>query len=100
MLVTFRSKGAGDIQMFSEHADQLLGLMGKSLGPEQKPAGIITANEVGAALARLKEAASSARATDANRAKTVQITIAQRSFPLIEMLERAAQRNLDVTWGT
>lgn len=99
MLVTFKSKGASDIQMFSEHAGEILSVIGKSLGSEQSPRGIITASEAGSALAHLRAAANNARARADEPGKPASITLAQRSFPLIEMLDRAAEKNLDVTWG-
>lgn len=99
MLVTFKSKGASDIHMFSEHASEILRVIGKSLGSEQSPRGIITASEVGPALAHLRAAANNARARADEPGKPASITLTQRSFPLIEMLDRAAEKNLDVTWG-
>jgi hypothetical protein len=105
MLLTFKSKGAGDIQMFSENAEQLLTLIGKSLEPANAPRGIITKEQVPEALAKLKAAADAARSAAREREDgaasnaPVKVGLAQRAFPLIELLERAARNNADVVWG-
>jgi hypothetical protein len=103
MLLTFKSKGAGDLQMFSEHAEQLLAAIGRKLEPAQAPRGIITADQVPAALAQLKAAAEAARLADRDRlsdpAAPPRVGLAQRAFPLIDLLERAANKNRDVVWG-
>jgi hypothetical protein len=103
MLITFKSKAAGDIPMFPEHASQLLAVIGKKLEPESSPRGIITAAEVPAALAKLKAAADTSRAEQ--RASQdlpdahLSVSLAQRAFPLIEMLERAEKKSADIVWG-
>jgi hypothetical protein len=108
MLVTFKSKAAADVPMFAEHAEMLLSLVGKAFEPEATPRGIITAAEVPAALAKLKAAADAARRTDRQRADAsrdeepgtpISVGLAQRAFPLIDMLERAAEERRDVVWG-
>lgn len=105
MLVTFKSKAAADVPMYPEHAKLLLSMVGKSLEPESAPKGIITAAEVPAALARLKSASEAARRTDKEKTtdeepgQPLPVGLAQRAFPLIEMLERAARDQRDVVWG-
>jgi hypothetical protein len=103
MLITFKSKAAGDINMFSEHAAELLAVMGKQLDPEAAPRGIITADEVPTALAKLKAAADSARAeqraTQDLPGAHLSVSLSQRAYPLIEMLERAAKKPADIVWG-
>jgi hypothetical protein len=108
MLITFKSRAAADVPMYAENAKVLLALIGKALEPESAPQGIITAADVPGALEILKAAADSARRTDkANGAADrdpepgvpVTVGLAQRAFPLIEMLERAAAEQRDVVWG-
>jgi hypothetical protein len=104
MLITFKSKGAGDIQMFAEHAEQILQIIGKSLDPATAPRGIITAAQAPAALAALRAAADAARSTaapasDVDAQGRPRVSLAQRAFPLISMLERAASKGLDIVWG-
>jgi hypothetical protein len=106
MLVTFKSKAAADVPMYAEHAQMLLSLVGKTLEPEAAPKGIITSAEVPSALATLKSAADAARGNDRRRDdrdddddRPLPVGFAQRAFPLIDMLERAAKDGRDVVWG-
>ena len=108
-LIVFRSKAAGEIYMFAETAHRLLEIIGKA----ENPRGVITADQVPDALARLVAAvdAEKAQHADAVRERNEAeqrgdtppgerpITLSQRAFPLIEMLRAAAKRNVDVTWG-
>jgi len=105
MLIIFKSKAAADIPMYAEHAKVLLALVGKSLEPESAPRGIITAAEAPGALARLKAAADAARRSDQDHARDdepgrpIPVGLAQRAFPLIDMLDRAVADGRDVVWG-
>ena len=106
MLVTFKSKATADVSMYPEHAKMLLSLVGKPFEPEAAPRGIITAAEIPAALAKLKGAAENAKQNDKGRAQDddgadqqISVGLAQRAFPLIDMLERAGNENSDVVWG-
>jgi hypothetical protein len=103
-LIVFRSKAAGEIYMFAETAHRLLDIIGKA----DTPRGVITAEQVPDALARLVAAVEAEKAQgDATRAHDAgdtpagerPITLGQRAFPLIEMLRAASKRNVDVTWG-
>lgn len=107
MLVTFKSKAAADIPMYPEHAKMLLAVVGKPFEPESAPQGIITASEAPAALAKLKAAADASRQTEKGRAASdddqpahaISVGLAQRAFPLIDMLERAVKEQRDIVWG-
>ena len=111
MLVTFKSKSSGNVHMYAEHAKMLLAAIGKSLEPAEAPKGIIGAAEVPAALASLKSAVeaskrSSPKGTDPSAEKSgedsddaISVGLAQRAYPLIDMLERAARENADIVWG-
>lgn len=108
-LVVFRSKAAGEIYMFAETAHRLLGIIGKT----DSARGVITADQIPAALARLVAAVDEEKAQLAEAARERDdaekrgetpsaerpISLSQRAFPLIEMLRAAAKRNVDVTWG-
>ena len=106
-LVTFKSKAAADVPMYAEHAKMLLSIIGKSLEPESAPRGIITAGDVPAALQKLKSAADTSRRTEKERndkgddepGQAMPVGLAQRAFPLIDMLERAAKEKRDIVWG-
>ena len=109
MLITFKSRAAADVPMYAENAKMLLAVVGKSLEPESAPRGIITAEQVPDALAKLKAAADAARRSDKENGpesvreedagRPLPVGLAQRAFPLIEMLERAAAEGRDVVWG-
>jgi hypothetical protein len=108
-LIVFRSKAAGEIFMFAETARRIFAILGR----EDAARGVITAEQVPAALqhllaaveqekAELKAAAEAAqdsdrRGEDAGRPPA--ITLGQRAFPLIEMLRAAEKKRVDVTWG-
>jgi hypothetical protein len=108
-LVVFRSKAAGEIFMFTESARRIFEIIGR---PES-PRGVITAEQVPAALqklvaavedekAQLKAIREDAELQDKQGNGTVQprpITLGQRAFPLVEMLTEAQKKKVDVTWG-
>jgi light-regulated signal transduction histidine kinase (bacteriophytochrome) len=108
-LVVFRSKAAGEIFMFAETARRIFEIIGKA----EAPRGVITAEQVPKALARLQAAVDEERtqlkaaadhAQDADRrgedaAGLRAITLAQRAFPLLEMLRAAQKKTVDITWG-
>jgi hypothetical protein len=103
MLVTFRTNAYANITMFGDVAIQLLKLMGHS---GTVPSAMLAA-DVPAALERLKAAvAKDKAAATAGPAKGARekdseeppVSLAQRAFPLIELLEAAARRKCDVMW--
>lgn len=109
-LVVFRSKAAGEIFMFAETARRILEILGRS----DAPRGVITAEQVPDALARLaaaveqekalaREAAAAADQADRRGgdgpATPAPITLGQRAFPLLEMLRAAEKKKVDITWG-
>ena len=98
MLVRFRSD-AGDMTMFGDVALELLKMMGHS---GTVPSAIL-ARDIPAALDRLKQAVASAPApaprSDAEeREKGPRVSLQQRAFPLIELLERCVQNGWDLVW--
>ena len=103
MLVTFTCKAYADITMFGDVALGMLKMMGHS---EMVP-GAILAEDVPAALDRLKRAIESAKATPAENASREArgddsdeppISLAHRALPLIELLTAAAREKCDVMW--
>ncbi|UCG96096.1 MAG: DUF1840 domain-containing protein [Burkholderiales bacterium] len=110
-LVVFRSKAAGEIFMFAETARRILSIIGK----EDTPRGVISAEQLGEALARLTAAVDEEKAQirqareEAEQAQrrgepaadegARPITLAQRAHPLLEMLRAAHKKGVDVTWG-
>lgn len=102
MLVTFTTKAYADITMFGDVALALLKMMGHS---DTVP-GAILAEDVPAALERLKRGieasklADTAKATPepADHADEPPVGLAHRALPLIELLTAAARRKSDVMW--
>src|SRR5262249_25959136 len=98
MLVKFRSD-AGDMTMFGDVAVTLLKRMGQ---PGALP-GALLAKDVPAALERLKRGAASAPAASAaggspERDDEPKVSLSQRAFPLVELLERCVQKSCDIIW--
>jgi hypothetical protein len=105
MLVTFSTKAYADITMFGDVAVALLKLMGQSGGVP----GALVGADVPAALQRLKTGIATAGNEpagnpprdpneDAEKAPPP-VTLRQRAFPLIGLLEAAAKADADVLWG-
>jgi hypothetical protein len=109
-LVVFRSRAAGEIFMFAETAHRIFEIIGR----QDAPRGVITAEQVPDALARLVAAVDEEKAQlkaaqedadqhdrqgDAGGVQQRPITLGQRAFPLIEMLRAAQKKQVDVTWG-
>lgn len=103
MLVTFTCKAYADITMFGDVALTLLKMMGHSATVP----GAILAEEVPAALDRLKRAIEAAKAEPAQSppkaardddTEEQPVSLANRALPLIELLAAAARENCDVMW--
>lgn len=98
MLVRFRSD-AGDMTMFGDVAQELLKMMGHS---GTVPSAIL-ARDIPAALDRLKRGVAAAPAAaphsaDEEREKGPRVSLQQRAYPLIEMLERCSKNGWDLMW--
>lgn len=111
MIITFRSKAAGDVIQFGEVAKRLLGIMGKD--PEATQ-GIITVEQLPEAIARLRAAVEAERAEMAAKPRRAEddeeeeqerrggpraISLAQRAAPMFELMEYALRYQHPVTWG-
>ena len=103
MLVTFTCKAYADITMFGDVGLSMLKMMGHS---ETVP-GAILAEDVPAALARLKrsiETVSATPARDESRetrgddSDEPPVSLARRALPLIGLLTAAAREKCDVMW--
>ena len=111
MLYKFKSQEAADVIMLKLNAEEVLQIIGKPASPT----GIITVEQVPAAVAALKaevqrreamgqpQAASDERSphveVDEAKARTDLVTLRQRVTPFIELLERSAAAGKDVVWG-
>ncbi|MCC2682545.1 MAG: hypothetical protein K0S36_2109 [Nitrosospira multiformis] len=100
MLVTFKTSAHADIIMFGDIAKQLLKMMGHS---GTVPSAMV-ADEVPAALDRLKHAVEAKRADEAKprdnaeQADDQSVSLKYRALPLIELLSAAARKHCDVMW--
>ena len=102
MLVVFTSEAHGDFIMFGDVATRLLKMMGHS----GTVPGALSADEVPAALVRLRQALESQKGEPAEKTsrddendKEPPVTLGLRAFPLIEMLAAAAEAGCHVMWN-
>ena len=99
MLVRFDSR-VGTFTMFGDVAVELLKMMGHS---GTIPSALLAA-DIPAALARLKPAVAAAPEPPApppdrdGQPEQPSVSLRQRAFPLIDLLERAARAGADVLW--
>lgn len=97
MLVKFDSK-AGTLTTFGDVAIQLLRLMGQSGAVP----GAILAPDIPTAVERLKKGVGAyqepASAKQPDDGEEAPVGLSQRAYPLIELLERAANTGADVIW--
>lgn len=111
MLIKFKTDAYADITMFGDVAKQLLKMMGHS---GTVPSAIL-ADDVPAALSRLKHAVEGGKdsaSADADSAASADkgfseeadpdddqaVSLAYRAIPLIELLTAAARKKRDVMW--
>jgi hypothetical protein len=100
MLVTFSSKSYADITMFGDVAKKLLQMMGHSGAIPSA----LSADDVPVALEQLRAAIAAAAPVDIpdddfeGDSIDRPVGIAQRAYPLIEMLEAAAAGGHRVMW--
>lgn len=112
MLYTFSSSASADILMFGEPAQRLLGIIGKDTADRQ---GIVTLAQLPEAIDRLNRAVEEERArqTEAERQRreqgeeeepvrysgmTAPVSLAQRAWPLLEMMQTALKEEIPITW--
>lgn len=114
MLVTFKSHASADVIMFGDAAKTLIKIVGKDpLGAQ----GIITAQQLPDAIARLKAAIEEDRARQAELERqrsqddeeaakeagqsgmAAPVGLAQRAWPLLAMLEESLREETPVVWG-
>lgn len=99
MLVKFHSDAGPSVLMFGDLAGRLLKMMGTSgMVP-----GALVGQDVGQALARLKDALAIhgheiANAGCGGGTEAARIDLATRAFPLVELLEVSAREQADFIW--
>jgi len=106
MLYKFRSKAGGDVIMMGPNGDQVLRLLGR----EPSAQGIVTRDQMAAAIAALEKAVNEddaafersvqqARAAGEAAPKRNGPQLRQRAWPLIELMRHAQRESEDLTWG-
>ncbi len=111
MLVVFKSAATADVIMFGEVAKKLIAAMGKDPADAK---GIVTVEQLPEAAARLRvlieeekaRAAAQAVAEDDEAAReaghtgmAAPVNLAQRAWPLLEMLDYSIKEEVPVVWG-
>ena len=103
MLVIFRSKAAANVMMFGDLTEHLLGILGRELTSE----GIFTVEQLPHAIQKLETAITEDRAKhniltsayqEDEEKHTEYLCLAQRAFPLLDMLRHACKANEVVFW--
>ena len=105
MLYEFKCRATGPVVMTQPVAERLLAIIDKAPGPK----GVVTPEQMPAAVAALRAAVAQERAQAAQSARDaaqeddplrpIEITLAQRAWPLIDMLESALAAQREITWG-
>lgn len=113
MLITFKSKSAGDVLMYQEHAKRILELLHKDV-----ERGVITAAEAGSAVKALEAEIAESRAhpasdelqrdvvahhgdegDDPGHEQIEPVSFSTRAYPLLEMMRAAQKEGHDIVWG-
>jgi hypothetical protein len=106
MLIAFKSPAAAEILMTEALAHYLVGLLGKQLGVR----GVIHHDDMAAAIIRLETAIALDKAKHAPHESHYAtasddpqhhdaVHLAQRAFPLLDMMRHAQKENADILWG-
>ena len=107
-IVKFKSKAAGDIVMFKTNADQIF----KIIGIDSRERGVIEPQDLAHAHAQLVAAINTERMAKAENpidedelddeekiALKNHVSLEQRAYTFLKMLEEAQKKNVDVHWG-
>lgn len=102
MTITFKSRAGADLLMFGEDAKDMMRLMEKDVAEM----GIVTVASIPMAIQKLREAADNSPPPEPvseqeNTDDDVEepVTLAQRVFPLLDLLERSLKAKVPVVWG-
>lgn len=97
-MIVFQSEVGADVMMFDEVAYRMMELMGK----EKSARGVVTVEQMPAAIAALKAAMAQDKAAhgdDEGEERAPRISLTQRAVPLVELLEISLARGKPVMWG-
>lgn len=114
MIITFKSAAAGDVIMMGDQAERLLGIIGKEPKATQ---GIVTVEQLSEAIDRLMAAIAEDKARQAEAEANADpdqeekdkeegrvgmaapVGLAQRAWPLLDMLQCSLKERVPVVWG-
>ncbi|MCK9986752.1 MAG: hypothetical protein AzoDbin1_03224 [Azoarcus sp.] len=109
MLITFKSAAGADVIMFGDIAKKLVAILGKD---PQDGKGIVTVEQLPDAIARLRAAIEEDKARRAGQAQdddeepdperrgmAAPVSLAQRAWPLLDLLEASQKEGVPVVWG-
>lgn len=98
----FKSKSDADLIMMQPVGDQIMAVLGRAPAAQ----GIIEASALPAAIEALEKAIAAAemarqgsRDDDSEERGAVAVGLAQRAWPLLEMMRRSQRENADIVWG-
>jgi uncharacterized protein DUF1840 len=99
----FKSKADGDLLMLDPVGDQILRIVGR----EPAAKGILEVDALPQAIRALEEAIAAAelarrdarRADDDEESGAEAIGLAQRAWPMLEMMRRSLAEHADIVWG-
>ena len=100
----FKSKADGDLIMMGPVGDQILRIVGR----EPAPKGIIELAALPAAIRALEEAIAAAELARRDAKHTDNddddrgaeaVGLAQRAWPMLEMMRRSLAEHADIVWG-
>lgn len=107
-VVKFRSKASAEIVMLKTHAEKLFGIMGLDLATQ----GVIPHDLLEGAFARLSAAVLEEKMAQESappmtedeeaaqpKGMAAPVSLQQRAYPLLRMMQEAMQKDADVHWG-
>ena len=106
MIITFKSRAAGDVIMFGNVAQRMLEIIGKD---KDDPKGIVTVEQLPGAIAALRAAMAGDKKSgepsgqdddkeDAPRGMEGQVSLWQRAAPLVELMQYSLKESQPVIW--
>lgn len=111
MLIVFHSKAASDVMMFAAHALAVMHVMGRHYGDTLPERGVITHEQLPAAIAALEQAIAVDKENDREEDRDPDenddvklhpiaepVSFRQRAWPLLTMLRASNEREVDVMW--
>lgn len=110
MLIVFQSKAAADVLMFSAHALTIMQVIGRSYTDSLPERGVITHEQLPAAIAAIEKAISEDKHNDQDGTENTEdddikvhpiaepVSFRQRVWPLLTMLRTSRDSDVDVMW--